>query len=622
MVTQEPDNAILHSASEFADIDFDFLICGGGTAGLVLANRLTENENVKVGVIEAGANRLGDGLVDTPAAATAMTGNKDYDWHYLSTPQGPNGHRCHLPRGKLLGGSSGVNWMVYTRPSLQDFDNWCELVGDQSWCAAEMKQYQQKHQCLEPIDASLVDLDGIQFLESNHGHNGPVHTSFNPEPLIPIEQAVLKAGNEMSGVGRPKLEDPWSGNHLGFYRTLGTVARTGKNKGKRSYAAPAYLEDILNRTNLKVLCDAHITRILLDGQKAVGVEFDHAGQQNSVRAKKEVILCAGTFGSPHIMHLSGIGDPEMLKAAGIECKHNLSAVGQNLHEHPCMVAAYELKPGVTSSDALFDPAVMKAATDTYVQTGSGPLSCITSVQGFIPVQPYLSDAEKDKINSYLTYSSAPEDDFERCRRKILAAQIMSPTSAFAQLGLAPITTYPTVSGAVSDQSKLYPKSHPGGTHPHGIGYAINLQYTMARGFVRTISADPYTPPEINPALLAHEVDLITASAVLDFVQKMMSSTHLESFVAKQTYPDPQKCNLKTQDGRRLHAEDVWTGTYHPVGSCAMGKVVDTKLRVNGLGSLRVVDASVFPTHVSGNIVSTVYTVAERAADLIKMEHSL
>lgn len=622
MATHELNLGVVHSASDFTNFDFDFLICGGGTAGLVLANRLTENKSVRVGVIEAGANRLGDALIDTPAAAASTTGNKDYDWHYLSTPQGPNGHRCHLPRGKLLGGSSGINWMVYTRPSLRDFDDWSDLIGDRSWSATEMKQYQQKHQCLEPIDDSLVDHDGIQFLESNHGHNGPVRTSFNPEPLMPIEQAVLKAGNEMSGVGRPKLDDPWSGNHLGFYRSLGTVTRTGRNKGKRSYAARAYLEDILNRPNLKVLCEAHVTKLLLDGQKAVGVEFDHAGERHSVHTKREVIVCAGAFGSPHILHLSGVGDREMLTAAGIECKHELSAVGQNLHEHPCMVTTYELKPGVTSSDALFDPTVMKAVTDTYVQTASGPLTCITSLQGFIPVQPYLSDEDRDKIAAYLTDSSTPKTGFERSRRQILSAQILSENSAFVQLGLAPITTYPTTPGMASDQSKLYPKSHPGGDHPHGIGYAINLQYTMARGFVRTVSADPYTPPEINPAFLAHEVDIITASAALDFVQQMMSSKHLDNFIAKQTYPDPQKCDLKTKEGRRQHAEDVWTGTYHPVGSCAMGQVVDTKLRVNGLESLRVVDASIFPTHVSGNIVSTVYSVAEKAADLIKEEYNL
>lgn len=622
MASPNSDHGILQSASDFTNFDFDFLICGGGTAGLVLANRLTENESISVGVIEAGANRLGDPVVDTPAAATSTTGNTDYDWHYVSTPQGPNGHCCHLPRGKMLGGSSGINWMVYTRPSIQDFDDWCTLVGDQTWSAAEVKQYQRKHQCLDLIDASSVEDEPIMSLESHHGRDGPIHTSFNPEPLMPIEQAVLKAGNEISGINRLQTSDPWSGNHLGFYRSLGTVARKGKNKGKRSYAASAYLEDILTRPNLKVICEAHVTRVLLDGQRATGAEFEHAGQRCTAYAKREVIVCAGAFGSPHILHLSGIGDSEMLTAAGIECRHNLPAVGQNLHEHPCMVTTYELKPGVQSSDALFDPAVMKAATNTYVQQGSGPLSCITSIQGFIPVQPYLSEADKDKIMTYLADSPVSESSFEKTRRKLLSAQITSPTSAFAQLGLAPITTYPTKPGMVSDQAKFYPTSHPGGDHPHGIGFAINVQYTMARGSLRTISADPYTPPEINPAFLAHEVDLITASAVLDFVQQMMSSEPLKNFVAKQSYPDPEEKDLKTKEGRRQHAEDVWTGTYHPVGTCAMGQVVDAKLRVDGLQSLKVVDASVFPTHVSGNIVSTVYTIAEKAADMIKAEYSL
>lgn len=368
-----------HSASAHCTIDeflaqqYDFIIVGGGTAGLAVAARLTENPDVNVGVLEAGKNRLNDMLVDTPGLFVQMLGNKDYDWIYRTTPQkGNNGIVHHMPRGKLLGGSSGINYMMYVRGSDADYDDWATLVEDDSWSAKHMKQYMRKHQTLEPIDASVVDRNATPFIGENHGTSGPVKTSFN-DTSIPIEDGVIRAANEATGINKKPM-DPWSGDHIGFYNTLGTVGRTGPNRGKRSYAARGYFEANQYRPNLKVLCEAFCTRLVIEDLSAKGVQFIHNGASYTIGTKREVVVCLGTVASPQILELSGIGDPEVLKAAGVECKVELPGVGNNFQDHIGVITSHKLTSGNVSLDAVHKPEVMADMQQQFMENQGGPLT--------------------------------------------------------------------------------------------------------------------------------------------------------------------------------------------------------------------------------------------------------
>lgn len=227
----------------------------------------------------------------------------------------------------------------------------------------------RKHQTLEPIDEAITNRSTMPFVGEHHGTSGPVRTSFNTS-LLPLEDDFIKACDEVTGYAK-KPTDPWSGDHLGFYNTLGLVARTGPNKGKRSYAARGYLEPVLGRPNLKVLCEAFATKIVLEGTTAKGAAFTHAGVQHTVHASREVILTAGVIQSPQLLELSGIGDPNVLNAAGIDTKVELPGVGNNFQDHVLSIVGYQLSPGNMSIDVIYDPAVLADAQKTLEETRGG-----------------------------------------------------------------------------------------------------------------------------------------------------------------------------------------------------------------------------------------------------------
>ena len=200
----------------------------------------------------------------------------------------------------------------------------------------------RKHQTLEPIDEKVVDRSTLPFVGDNHGTSGPVKTSFN-DSFLPIEDSFIKACDEVTGMTKKPL-DPWSGDHIGFYNTLGAVTRTGPNKGKRSYAARGYFAANADRPNLHVLCEALVTSVELDGDKAIGVNFSHEDKDHTVKINREVIVSCGALQTPQILELSGIGDPEVLKAAGVECKIENKAVGANFQDHSLTVSMMQCLP--------------------------------------------------------------------------------------------------------------------------------------------------------------------------------------------------------------------------------------------------------------------------------------
>ncbi|KAK4616901.1 Dehydrogenase citC [Fulvia fulva] len=607
--------ALHTNAEDFLKHDYDFIIVGGGTAGLVVAARLTENEDVSVGVLEAGNSKLGDMLVDSPVMFMQTFNNPDYDWGFMTEPQKHNkGRRHHIPRGKALGGSSAINYMMYVRGSLQDYDDWAIIAGDEGWNAEALMPYMRKHQTLEPIDDCVTDRSTMPFVGEYHGTSGPARTSFN-DWRLPIEDDFIKACDDATGLDK-KPNDPWSGDHIGFYNTLGLVARSGPNKGMRSYAARGYFAANAHRPNLHVLTDAMVQRIELDGDTATGVTFKCGGKEHTVKVKKEVLVACGAIQSPQILELSGIGDPEIIKAAGVEPKIENKAVGANFQDHVMTVGCWEVKPGIMTLEAIHNPEVMEAAQKQLAETGGGPLTSVCTMQGFFPYKMFATQEEQDRIVKSIESDLPNLTPYQRKQHERTLAHLKDNKSANLQLVLVP--SHFGMEKGVEDQSVVFPPpDNP--EDPGGVSAAMCLQYPLSRGTVHIKTSNPNDHPAVDPAFLSHQADVDVLAAGLKMLGKVEESKHMKSNITKRLFP-PADVDMDNTEQMRECVRSLCLSEYHPCGSVAMGDAVDSKLKVVGTKNIRVVDASVFPNHVSGNIVSSVYAVAEKAADIVKGEY--
>lgn len=409
----------LCSLSEFTSQSFDYVVVGGGTAGLVVAARLTENPSVRVGVIEAGKNRMDDKMISTPSLYPAMIGRPEYDWCMSSIPQ-PNagGKTYSMPRGKVLGGSSAINYLMYVRGSKKDYDSWAEM-GNQGWSWDELVPYFRKHQKLDIPDPSALPSDK-RFMphaakERYHGSEGPIHTSFN-DHYMPLEEDFCKAAYDVNG--KPStLSDAWSGDHMGFYSSLAAVDRSS-DPGNRSYAATGYLRPNLQRSNLRVLTEAYATKILLEGNCAVGVEFVHSGRSHRVKAGREVVLSAGVVQTPQLLELSGIGDPEVLNKAGVKCVIENKSVGANFQDHVLGGMVFDLKDGVLSMDALQNEDYAKAQLEIYEKTQKGPYGSPGMLMGFVSYASLVGDRGVEKTVKEIQEKSLARTKFEKAQEKV------------------------------------------------------------------------------------------------------------------------------------------------------------------------------------------------------------
>ncbi|KAL4987458.1 hypothetical protein BDW68DRAFT_177829 [Aspergillus falconensis] len=592
------------SIEEFITTPFDFIICGGGTAGLAIAARLSENPGVNVGIVEAGKYRIGDPLIDTPATFMQMFEDPEYDWCLYTAPQtGNNGKVHHIPRGRVLGGSSAINYMMYVRGSLQDYDDWAALVGDEGWTAASMKTYMRKHQTLEPVNPECK-IAASPIAPEHHGTTGPIRTSFN-DAHLPIEDDFVKACAETANLPNMPV-DAWSGDHIGFYHTLGAVARTGPNRGKRSYAGREYYDANRSRPNLKLLCQARVNRVILGGTRATGVSITFQGQEFTVPASREVIVSGGTIQSPPILELSGIGDPDVLAAAGVECRIENRGVGANVQDHSVTVIIWQMQPGVVTGDTLTQvPDAAAAALRQYTESGTGPLSSIGSTQGFIPVKSIVSESELAEIVQSIR-DIKPSSAFHAKQLQQVIAHLESDTSANLQLVLLPCTV--DANGA-EHQRGLF--AQPPAGEPVGLTAALCLQYPVSRGSIHISSNGISLSPTHYPTKLHHPLRRrLPPRRFLRWVDKVGHASPLASSISRRSLPDPS-VDLQDLEQAKQAVRDVVVGEYHFCGSVAMGDALDSRLRVKGAEGLRVVDASVFPNNVSGNIMSSVYAVAER-----------
>lgn len=427
-----------HSPSALCSIDeflsqdsYDYIVVGGGTAGLCVAARLTENPNVKVAVLEAGKNLMDDPQISTPSLYPTLIGREKYDWCYQSEPVPTAGNKTYsMPRGKVLGGSSAINYLMYVRGSRGDYDGWASL-GNKGWGWDDMVHYFKKHQHLDPPEKENPNK---QFMplgakEKYHGSDGPIHTSFN-DHYEPFEYDFCEAAYEVGGKERT-LVDAWSGDHMGFYSSLAAVNRTD-DAGKRSYAATGYLRPNLGRSNLKVLCDALASKVILEGNTAKGVEFYHGGQKHQVKASREVVLSGGVINSPQLLELSGIGDPEVLKAAGVECVVKNERVGANFQDHVLGGMLYDLADGVTSMDSMHEEAYQKVQQELYDKTQNGVLGSPGMLMGFVSYASLVDKETLDKTISEIRKNSLAQTDFEKRQEDVIVKQLSDPNFANIQ----------------------------------------------------------------------------------------------------------------------------------------------------------------------------------------------
>jgi choline dehydrogenase-like flavoprotein len=525
---------------------FDYLVLGGGSGGCAVAGRLSEDPTRTVALFEAGGEGA-NWLVRAPVALAITVPTKLNNWTYSTVPQAGLGGRVgYQPRGKGLGGSSAINAMVYTRGHRTDYDQWAAL-GNPGWSYADALPYFVKSENNETI------------VDAFHGQGGPLNVAPSRTDN-PFQKLFLDA------VGEAQL--PLNDDFNGAEQEGCGVYQVTQINGERCSAARAYIQPHLGkRANLRVETGARTLRILFEGRRAVGAEILIKGEKRIFRARREVILASGAFGSPQILMLSGVGDAEALKAQGIAPLHHLPGVGRNLQDHPDFVFAYESASADLIGYSLRGFANLISALGAYRRGRRGMIaSNLAEAGGFLKTRSDLA---------------------------------------------APDIQLHFVVGFVDDHGR---RPHWG----HGFTCHVCALRPKSRGSVSLASADPLSAPRIDPNFLADPADLETLVAGFKLARRIMDAPSLRA----QRKADAFTAGVETDDEIRDVLRRRVDTVYHPVGTCAMGPdpapaVVDAALRVHGLGGLRIVDASVMPTLIGGNTNAPTIMIGEKAADMIK-----
>lgn len=599
----------LCTAKEFVATKYDFIIVGGGTAGACVAARLSEDSNCTVGVIEAGENLMDDPNVSTPSLYPTMVGLPKYDWCFSSIPQANAGGKVYsMPRGKLLGGSSGINYLMYVRGSESDYDGW-EALGNKGWGWKGLLPYFKKHETLERSrlqqNSAFMPIDPEEAAKY-HGTEGPIHVSFN-DWYSPFEEDFCEAAYAISG--RPKtIKDAWGGDHIGFYSSLGVVNRS-TDPGKRSYSATGYLRPNLSRPNLRVLTSSHVTKIVLDGTRALGVEFRSGDRTYNASCLEEVILCAGVIQSPQVLELSGIGNAAVLERAGIKTLIRNDAIGENFQDHVLSGLLFDMKDGVTSLD-LQDSAVAEAQKQIYMKTGTGPYGSPGMLMGFMSYASLSTPGEVVATRTKAQEESQATTPFGRRQEKLILDQLQDPS--FANLQTFCFGRRLDVSKG-SDQTQFF--GSPVGKQQ--VSLLMCLEHPLSRGNVHIKSSDPFQQPDIDPGYFRNKADAKILAAGIKWIDQVSKHPIFAQYIDRRELPPADSDILDTEEGRIEYLKNHISTQYHIIGTCAIGAAVTDRLLVRGTANIRVIDSSVFPAHVSGNILATTYAVAEKGSDLVK-----
>ncbi|KAJ4488377.1 alcohol oxidase [Lentinula aciculospora] len=591
-------------AAGFAQQSYNYVIVGGGTAGLVVAARLTEMTNVTVGVIEAGVLRVGDPKVDTPAFIGEALFDTDYDWNFQTVPQTHVSQRnIAINRGKMLGGSAGLNFMIWQHGSQRDYDSWSELGISNGWDWDGLLPYFLKTETVTPSPAGALGYSGrVGTNDEFEGRSGLLPIQYN-NFYSPLETPYATA---LQALGVPFNSNPDGGNSTGLFNSAACV---DVNTGNRSYSAVNYFLTNQARTNLVVLQGAQVTKInMTPGSPVVatGVEFVVDGTTYSANATTEVVLSAGTIQTPQLLELSGIGNPTILEQYDIPVIISNSDVGENYQDHTHVVSQFQLNdPSMPTTNLLSTNATFEAEQDLlYLEDKTGIYTYTASDISFHPMQQFFSPAE-------LASSVAQLQD------EIAAANLSEWQSKQAQIQLSDLEA-----GTVGQMELLFFAGDIGTTATSGTEYVDILNFGsrhFSRGSVHIGSSDPLAAPLIDPNYFQFTIDKEVVIKGTVIARNVTSTAPLSSYIKAPTNPSS---NVTSEaDFEQFVLENVGT-EWHPVGTASLGPqgaggVVNDNLIVYGTSNLRVVDASVIPLQIASHIQSTVYAIAEKAADIIK-----
>ena len=524
---------------------YDYIVVGAGSAGAVVANRLSADPRNKVLLLEAGPashpwSRIPIGyarLITNPAA----------NWLYSSEPEpNTNGRKLPVPRGKLLGGSSAINGMAFVRGQAQDFDTWAQM-GNHGWSYDDVLPFFKRMESYEGGDDAF------------RGRDGPIRVT-NPPPRLPIFAALIEAAGQVGIQRNP--------DYNGAAQDGIAMSQASISSGRRMSTARCYLDPIRKRPNLRIEPGALTEALILNGKRCVGVRYSALGASHEARAAREVVVSAGTINSPQLLELSGIGQPDRLRDLGIEVRHALPGVGENLRDHYAPRTRWAIgAKGITYNDTARGLGLVAQAL-RYVLFQSGMLGAV----------------------------AAPIRAFVRSRDGLEAPDVL--------LGWVPMLTEPGPRGPkIARQSGMTCYAHP--------------MRPESRGYIHIRSADPHQPPAINFNFLSSPIDAEVTVRAVRIARAVMTAPAMAHLGVTELAPGASRT---TDDEILEWVRSAAETTYHPVGTCKMGSdpmaVVDNQLRVHGIEGLRVADASIMPTLTSGNTNAPSIMIGEKAADMV------
>jgi choline dehydrogenase-like flavoprotein len=522
---------------------FDYIVVGAGSAGAVVANRLSSDPATRVLLLEAGPARNHWSRV--PIAYAKLINNPKANWCYTSEPEpSTNGRRLPVPRGRMLGGSSAINGCAFVRGQAQDFDTWAQM-GNAGWSYREVLPYFKR---MESYESGGDD--------TFRGRSGPLRVT-NPAASGLLFETLIRAAGE---VGIEYNPDPNGVVQDGIAMSQASIA-----DGRRMCTAHCYLDPIRKRANLHVETGALAEALVLDGKRCTGVRYTVGGVRREVRTAREVIVCAGSINSPQILELSGIGQPERLQGLGIEVRHALPGVGENLRDHYAPRTRWAIgRKGVTFNDRARGLGLVQQIMRYAVDRGG-----------------------------FLSMVAAPLRAFVRSRPGLAAPDVL--------LGWVPMLYEPGPKLSKTSGMTCY-------------AHAMRPEST---GHVHISSPDPTTPPAISFNFLSSPIDAQLTVRAVRIARAIMTAPAMAQLEVTEMEPGPDR----TSDDDILDwVKRVGETTYHPVGTCKMGSdpmaVVDSRLRVHGIDGLRVADASIMPVITSGNTNAPTIMIGEKASDLV------